>query len=85
MADHKVLADAAAAVGMDSAEVLRDLASDLDADKVQGEIAMAGRMGITGVPTFVIGRKYGVVGAQSAEVIADAIRKVAVEGMAAKA
>ncbi len=42
-------------------------------------------MGVTGVPTFVIGRKYGVVGAQSAEVIADAIRKVAVEGKAVKA
>jgi predicted DsbA family dithiol-disulfide isomerase len=83
--DHTVLADAAAAAGMDGDAVLADLATDLDTDKVQGEIAMSGRMGISGVPTFVIGRRYGVVGAQSAEVIADAIRKVAVEGMAAKA
>lgn len=82
---HAMLADAAEAVGMDRAKVAANLASDLDAETVQGEIAMAGRMGVTGVPTFILGRKYGVVGAQSAEVIADAIRKVAVEGMAAKA
>lgn len=77
--DHAVLAEAADAVGLDGGKVLADLASDLDADKVQAEIAMAGRMGVTGVPTFILGRKYGVVGAQPAEMLAEAIRKVAAE------
>ena len=80
--DREVLASEAAAAGLDGARIATGLATDLDAEKVMGEIAMAGRMGVTGVPTFILGRKYGVVGAQSAEVIADAIRKVAVEGMA---
>lgn len=83
--EHAVLTDAAGAVGMDRAKVAADLASDLDIETVRGEIAMAGRIGVTGVPTFILGRKYGVVGAQSVEVIADAIRKVAVEGLAPKA
>lgn len=82
---HEVLAKEAAAVGMDGEKVLADLATDLDADKVMGEIAMAGRMGINGVPTFVIGRKYAVVGAQSAEVLADAIRQAVAEGLAVPA
>jgi predicted DsbA family dithiol-disulfide isomerase len=81
--EHHVLADVAAASGMDRAQVISDLASELDAGKVMGEIAMAGRMGVTGVPTFILGRKYGVVGAQSAGVIADAIRKLAADGMQA--
>lgn len=81
--DHAVLAEAAGDVGMNRDKVLADLATDLDAEKVLGEIAMAGRMGVTGVPTFILGQKYGVVGAQPAEVLADAIRKVAVEGVKA--
>lgn len=79
--NHAVLAAEAGAVGLDGDKVLADLASDRDADKVRGEIAMANRMGINGVPTFVIGRKYAVVGAQAAAVLADAIRQAAAEGL----
>ena len=79
--DRAVLASEAAACGMDGKTVAADLATDRDVETVQGEIAMAGRMGVTGVPTFILGRKYGVVGAQSPEVLADAIRQVAVEGL----
>jgi predicted DsbA family dithiol-disulfide isomerase len=38
---------------------------------------MAERIGVTGVPTFILNSKHGVVGAQPAEVLANAIRKVA--------
>ena len=53
------------------------LPSGADADAVQAEIATASRMGITGVPCFLLEQRYAVMGAQDAEVLADAIRRVA--------
>ncbi|TIW72697.1 MAG: hypothetical protein E5V58_14050, partial [Mesorhizobium sp.] len=37
----------------------------------------ASRMGITGVPCFLLEGKYAVMGAQEADTLADAIRQVA--------
>jgi predicted DsbA family dithiol-disulfide isomerase len=72
-----VLSSIAAKHGMDAEQVMADLATDKDAKAVIGEVGQAQSMGITGVPTFVVARKFGVVGAQSADVLADAIRKAA--------
>jgi predicted DsbA family dithiol-disulfide isomerase len=36
-------------------------------------------MGVTGVPCFIIDMQYAVVGAQSAEALADAMRKIVQE------
>ena len=49
------------------------------ADAVQADIAQAGAYGINGVPFFVIDGKYGVSGAQPAEVFAQALTQVAAE------
>ena len=38
---------------------------------------MAREMGVTGVPCFIIDNKYAVMGAQSSEVLAGALREVA--------
>jgi predicted DsbA family dithiol-disulfide isomerase len=62
---------------MDAAMVEALLATDADADAVRAEIATASRMGITGVPCFLIESKYAVMGAQETAVLADAIRQVA--------
>jgi predicted DsbA family dithiol-disulfide isomerase len=75
--DRAVLIDAAGAAGMDAAMVETLLATDADADAVRAEIATASRMGITGVPCFLIESKYAVMGAQETAVLADAIRQVA--------
>ena len=75
--DRAVLIDAAGAAGMDAAMVEVLLATDADADAVRAEIATASRMGITGVPCFLIESKYAVMGAQETAVLADAIRQVA--------
>lgn len=75
--DHAVLADAAAEAGMDDAVVRTLLPSGADVDAVKAEIATASRMGITGVPCFLLEGRYAVMGAQDAEVLADAIRRVA--------
>jgi predicted DsbA family dithiol-disulfide isomerase len=72
-----VLSSIAAKHGMDPEQVMADLATDKDAKAVIGEVSQSQSMGITGVPTFVLARKFGVVGAQSAEVLVDAIRKAA--------
>lgn len=75
--DASVLADAAAEAGMDAAVVTTLLPSGADVDAVKAEIATAARMGITGVPCFLLEGRYAVMGAQDAEVLADAIRRVA--------
>lgn len=75
--DHVVLADAAAQAGMDGSVVATLLPSGADVDAVRAEIATAARMGITGVPCFLLEGRYAVMGAQEAEVLADAIRRVA--------
>jgi predicted DsbA family dithiol-disulfide isomerase len=71
--DRATLARIAASHGIDAAEALE---SGLDREAVQAEIAQAQAMGVQGVPTFIFNGKYGVSGAQPAEVLADVIRKV---------
>lgn len=75
--DHEVLVDAAREVGMDASVVETLLETDSDIEAVKTEIATASRMGVTGVPCFLIEGKYAVMGAQDAETLADAIRQVA--------
>ena len=75
--DHETLARIAGESGMDEAVVRSLLASDADTAEVRAEIEQAQRMGITGVPCFLLEGKYAVMGAQDADVLADAIRQVA--------
>ena len=77
--DSAVLIEAARESGMDVAVVEALLPTDADRDAVTSEIATAGRMGITGVPCFLLEGKYAVMGAQDAKTLADAIRQVATE------
>lgn len=75
--DHEVLVDAASASGMDGQIVASLLATDADRESVLQEIETASRIGVRGVPCFIIDQKYAVMGAQSADVLADAIRQAA--------
>lgn len=77
LGDHSILIEAARGAGMDAAIVETLLPTDADADAVRNEIATASRMGVTGVPCFLIEGRYAVMGAQDAETLADAIRQVA--------
>lgn len=83
IADHAVLIEVAREAGMDTAIVASLLASDADSQSVREEIATAQRMGVTGVPCFILDNKYAVMGAQDAETIANAIRQVAANKSAA--
>ena len=77
--DRDVLVSAAHDCGIGAGVVAELLASDAERDRVEGEIAQAARMGVTGVPTFIIGGRYAVVGAQDARFIAGAIARVRAE------
>ena len=77
ISDPVVLGEVAEEIGMDAALVGALLASNSDAESVQAEIATAAQMGVRGVPCFLLEGKYAVMGAQDAEVIADALKQVA--------
>ncbi|MBY8866044.1 DsbA family oxidoreductase [Streptomyces sennicomposti] len=68
------LAELAIAAGLDADEVRRVLADpDAYADEVRADEREAAQLGATGVPFFVLDRRYGVSGAQPAEVFAQAL------------
>lgn len=75
--DRAVLIEAARECGMDATLVETLLAAGADVDEVKTEIDTARRMGVTGVPCYLIENRYAVVGAQDAETLADAMRQVA--------
>ncbi|KFJ58163.1 DSBA oxidoreductase [Brucella neotomae] len=62
---------------MDAEVVARLLQSEADKDTIRDEIATANRIGVRGVPCFIIDQKYAVMGAQTPDVLADAIRQTA--------
>ena len=79
------LADLAAEVGFDRADVVRSLEADEHLGAVRGDQAQAAAYGINGVPFFVFEGKYGVSGAQDAAVFAEALTQVASEKTAERA
>ena len=78
--DHQVLADIAAAHGMNRNKVLNALGTNQDKNDVLKETTQAQQMGVTGVPTYIINQKYGVVGAQAAEALAEQIKMAVAQG-----
>lgn len=62
-------------VGLDLGEVDRVLAGDAFADAVRADEAEAVALGVSGVPFFVVDRRFGVSGAQSADLLLDVLRQ----------
>ena len=75
--DRTMLAKIAGEAGMDGSDVSTKLDSDADVAAVNAEVEHAYRMGVTGVPCFIFAQKQGLMGAQSAEVLAEAINQFA--------
>ena len=65
--DHEVLADVADTIGMDASVVLRLLSSDADREDIAARDAHSRSMGINSVPTFIVGQRHAVPGAQPPE------------------
>lgn len=73
--DHPSLTKLAVEVGLPENEVGEVLASDRYGEAVQADEALARSFGATGVPFFVLDRRYGISGAQPADVLARALRQ----------
>jgi predicted DsbA family dithiol-disulfide isomerase len=69
--DAETLVKLALEVGIDPTP----LKDDGYADAVRADEELAARIGIRGVPYFVLGRRYGVSGAQPAELLLQALEK----------
>ncbi len=73
--DAGVLARLAGECGEDEPAVLAYLHSEEDADDVRALAERGQRMGITGVPFFILAGRLGIGGAQPPEVLLDALRQ----------
>lgn len=67
--DPIVLVAIATVCGMDPVAVRRFLASDVEAEAVHADNLRAHRLGINGVPCFVVDGMHAIAGAQEPEVI----------------
>jgi predicted DsbA family dithiol-disulfide isomerase len=73
--DHEVLVRAAIAGGLDETEVRAVLAGSRYEDEVRNDEREAEQIGVGGVPFFVFDRRYAVSGAQSPDVLLDALER----------
>jgi predicted DsbA family dithiol-disulfide isomerase len=78
------LADLAAEIGLDRAEVVKVLTDETFLADVKQDVAQAEEYGIQGVPFFVFDDKYGVSGAQDPATFANVLQQVQTEREAAQ-
>jgi predicted DsbA family dithiol-disulfide isomerase len=79
IADRDVLAKLAGEVGIDVDRAVAVLSTDEYAEAVRDDEEEAHALGITGVPFFAIDGKYGVPGAQEANLILRVLERAAAE------
>jgi predicted DsbA family dithiol-disulfide isomerase len=82
LSDRETLIAIGAAHGLEAPLLTELYGTDADVERTQREIASAQRIGVTGVPFFIIAERYGIAGAESAETIAAALRQAAREAAA---
>jgi predicted DsbA family dithiol-disulfide isomerase len=73
--DHDSLVRLASEVGLAPAEVRQTLESGAYEDEVRHDEAEAHQIGVNGVPFFVIDERYGISGAQPAELFSQALNQ----------
>jgi predicted DsbA family dithiol-disulfide isomerase len=71
-----VLRSAAEEVGLDADEMQREVQYEKYTAKVVDQVRWAYQIGVTGVPTYVINNRYGIVGAQPYEVFKSALEQI---------
>ncbi len=77
--DHETLTALAVEVGLDHEAVEKMLESDEMSEVVRHDEQTAKQYGVTGVPFFLINKKYAITGAQPAEMFIEALRKIIAE------
>jgi predicted DsbA family dithiol-disulfide isomerase len=80
LTDIDVLVRAAEECWLDPVAIRARLATDDDVELISQSAQSAANAGVSGVPTYILGGKYGVSGAQPADQLASAIRQVAALG-----
>jgi len=75
LTDADTLVELAADAGLDPDAARAALADDGLADEVRGDEREAAAIGITGVPFFVLNRRYAVSGAQSSDILLQALQR----------
>jgi len=73
--ERAALEQVAKEVGLDADEVRAALSDGAFADEVRGDEQLAGELGISAVPFFVIDRAIGVPGAQTPDVLLSALEQ----------
>ena len=73
--DISTLTRLAGEVGVDEVLAKETLSGDAFADAVRADEAEASALGISGVPFFVVDRRYGVSGAQPADLLLEVLDK----------
>ncbi len=73
ISEAETLKRLAGGAGLDAADVERLLGTDAFSDAVRDDIGRAGRLGIRGVPFFLLAGRFGVSGAQPVEVLLEAL------------
>jgi len=73
--DRDALVAVAADIGLDPDAARAVLDGDDYADAVRADEVLAQRIGIQGVPFFVLNRRYGVSGAQKPEILVQALEQ----------
>jgi len=77
--NHEVLTELAVEVGLDKDSVESMLASNEMANEVRNDERTARQYGISGVPFFLINKKYALSGAQPTETFVQAFNKIIAE------
>ena len=72
----EVLRSAAQEVGLDPDEMQREVENEKYMATVVDQVRWAYQIGVTGVPTYVINDRYGIVGAQPYEVFQNALEQI---------
>ena len=72
--DRETLVRLGVEVGLMEDEVREALASDRYAEEVRADEQMAGRFGISAVPTFVVDRALGAAGAHPPDALLELLR-----------
>lgn len=73
--DRDSLVTLAGEAGLDEADAREVLERDAYVDAVTADVREARALGVSGVPFFVLGGRYGVSGAQATEVFTEALTK----------
>ncbi|WP_237067092.1 DsbA family oxidoreductase [Microbulbifer guangxiensis] len=76
VSDRTVLADAAAAVGLDREEALQVLNDQAYAQEVRAQEQQIMAQGVQGVPLFIFNREYGISGAQEVDTFKQQLQQI---------